>query len=289
MSIEINPENRNFNRGARTCSFCRRAGHNILSCNSQPLRNFELMCVNNITSTNDINIEQSFRNFLLSEALYDSNMVKSFAARYCRISARNNIDICIESIIQYFNPFIEIRKRELNEINQNFTRADETSQEATSQEPELAQQNEISSANILRELESIRDIPLQIRQFINNPRNVTENDHMTLIMSMMFLEMVTELNNSNINKKFDIKTNICDNKDDLYEKSECNICYDEYQNLNFINLNCGHKFCKDCIKKSLQNEVKQNLCCAFCRTEIKNFEFKEESIKNEFIELINEC
>lgn len=55
---------------------------------------------------------------------------------------------------------------------------------------------------------------------------------------------------------------------------------------NFIKLDCGHEFCKDCIKQTLQNDRRKTPCCAFCRTDITNFEIKHESIKNEFDELI---
>ena len=62
----------------------------------------------------------------------------------------------------------------------------------------------------------------------------------------------------------------------------------EFNNLEkqFIKLDCGHEFCKDCIKQSLQNERRKVPCCAFCRSNIKNFELKLESIKSEFDELI---
>ena len=44
---------------------------------------------------------------------------------------------------------------------------------------------------------------------------------------------------------------------------------------------------KNCIKQSLQNERKRKYCCAFCRSEIGTFEMYNESIKDEFTNLIS--
>ena len=88
------------------------------------------------------------------------------------------------------------------------------------------------------------------------------------------------------NRKFNIVASVSENKEESKEECECSICYDKHDNKNFIKLGCGHEFCKDCIKKTLQNDINKTPCCAFCRTEIKNFEFKQECIKDEFNDLI---
>ena len=265
MSVSMNAENRNTRPvNIRSCSFCRRAGHNILTCNSRLLRNFEAMCINNITSINNsINIDILFREFLLSQALNDSYLIKSFAIRYCRASLRNNIYICINNIIDYFNPFIEYRRNLLIQIN-------------SQQSIEENQQNN------------------DLSQFINNSANIlsnnnnNNNNNISIAWSMLFIDMILSIHESNINRKFDIKININENIDILNEKCDCKICYEEYENnKNFVKLDCGHEFCKDCIKKSLQNEKKITPCCAFCRKDIIKFDVYEESIKNEFSDLIN--
>jgi hypothetical protein len=211
------------------------------------------MCINNISnSTSEINIESSFRNFLLSECLYYQNLVKSFAIRYCRASSRGNIGMYIENIIQDFKPIMEYRRIQLS-IIQN------TSEQSLSP---------------------------YLRSFTNNPQG---NQIRSIAYSLLFMEMIMSIHdeantNINLNKKFNINTKICECK--IVENCDCNICYETIENKNFIKLNCGHEFCKSCIKKTLENEKKNNPSCAFCRAEINEFEISNNEIREEFNGLI---
>ena len=255
----------------RSCSFCRRIGHNILTCDSVYLRNFEVICVNYISSITNLNnnINVSFNNFLLNEWLYNENTVRSFAIRYCRVSSRSNIDTYIDNIINYFQPVIQYRIRLLQDMIQPATDSVPIVGQASGTE-ENSQEN--------------------LRNFISNSANGSQRNIISSIAyGILFAEMITSLyeNTLNSNKKFNIKLNVSKNMNKLVEKCECNICYDEHENKKFIKFDCGHKFCKDCVKKSLQNEKRNKYCCAFCRNEVKKFEFYEENIKNEFIEIIN--
>jgi hypothetical protein len=226
MSLEFNAENRNANivnnNIVRCCSFCRRAGHTITSCNSIPIIIFERSCLNFIRF-NIYDGVTEFRNFLLEEVLQNSNVVRAFAIRRCGARVGSNIDTYIELNIQYFTPHIE--------NTQSRTRMNE---------------------------------------------------------AMMFLDMMSRVREliEVQDKKFNIKTKISENQYDLEEKCECNICYEEHERKNFVKLDCCHEFCKDCTKKSLQNERRNIPCCAFCRSEIKIVELKLESIKQEFDDLI---
>jgi hypothetical protein len=96
------------------CSFCRELGHTILNCNSSLLCNFELQCINHILNIdNSTNIELTFRNFLLSTAIQNLQLVKAFAVRYCSATKRDNCSTCINVIILYFMPLIEDRIEQL--------------------------------------------------------------------------------------------------------------------------------------------------------------------------------
>lgn len=224
MSSEFNAENRNANISIRFCSFCRRGGHNITRCNSEPIHIFENEITNYINNIMPLRIEdcfhlESINHYLINRALHDSNIIKVFAISRCGANTRSDILNCIQLIIQYFMPQIQISR-------------------------------------------------------------------LYTIMLIEMLRTTTIIESDSLNRKFDIKTKISENTDNLEKKCECNICYEEVENKNFVKLNCGHEFCKDCIKQSLQNEIRQTPCCAFCRSDIKNVELKLETIKNEFNELI---
>ena len=88
------------------------------------------------------------------------------------------------------------------------------------------------------------------------------------------------------NNRFNIEAKISELQDDSNEICECSICYEQHKKLIFIKLDCGHEFCKDCIKQSLQNDKRKIPCCALCRADIKNLEMKQESFKNDFVGLI---
>ena len=252
MSIQLNSKNRNRNTNmtCRRCSFCRRSGHNIVSCNSEAIIMIENEVLHFIESLTQEQVQLriiSFRNYLLNKALSSPNIVKAFAIKHCDANTRNNIVDCSELIIQHFMP--QIQNIEINNRN--------IEEEPDIEEREITVER-YNETDIFRIIELIRNI------YEPTPFNT----------------------NNTINKKIYIKTIISEKQNDLHKKCECNICYNENEKKNFIKLNCGHEFCKDCIKQTLQNDRRKTPCCAFCRTDITNFDIKHESIKNEFDELI---
>lgn len=261
MSLEMNAENRNRNLMIRCCSFCRRPGHNITSCNSEPLGIFEsscLMCIGTGLLDTSINPFVRFHDYLLNEALRNPDLVRAFAIRKCGSTTRSNMDVCIERIIQYFTPNLQ---QGMNQID--------------------------TAETIMREYSERHLNRRTLQEYISligarSPQTVS-----TLLLFMhMIINMRESVNESISNNKFNIEFKNLENKSNINEIIECGICYDELSKNNFIKLNCGHEFCKDCIKKSLQNEIKTTFCCAFCRTEIKTFELYEENTKAEFNDIV---
>ena len=262
--LKMNSENINSILSRRCCSFCRRPGHNISRCNSLSLRNFKLMCINHISSMNisdiiisynieDININnlffscvQNFRIFLLSESLYYSHLVKSFSRRYCGATSRDNIDKCIQLIINYFSNCI------YNDLLVRLIHISTSEQELNIQ-------------------------PIQSNSLSENLLNA-------FIFSQMMNSINFNYNNRSLHKKFNINTKI--NECTISESCDCNICYETFEKKNFIKLNCGHDFCKICIKKTLENENKDKLCCPLCRAEVNEFEISNHEIREEFNDLI---
>ena len=88
-------------------------------------------------------------------------------------------------------------------------------------------------------------------------------------------------------RKFNIATRVREENDEQI-KIECNICYELCNNTNFIKLNCNHEFCKECIKNILKS-CKSNFnepCCAYCREKVNAITYKNETIHEEFTDLI---
>lgn len=103
------------------------------------------------------------------------------------------------------------------------------------------------------------------------------------VASRIFIDILRH-QERNYNKKFYIQTKIveCVNKN----MCECGICYDEKIHQEFVKLNCGHEFCKECIKQTLKNVTTITPQCAFCRGEINKIEMSSEKIRDEFNDLL---
>lgn len=262
MSVEFNAENRNNNMSVRCCSFCRRPGHNIARCDSPSIIDFERNTLNYINSNMsserfDNADRRELRQYLLNEALTNPNLVRAFAISRCGANTRSDLYRCIELIIQHFM---------------------------------TEHENTIQEEGLTRTSDSVNPTPRTMRRLgfmepeFNRGRVFLETQNTSLLYAVMFIEMIRAM--SETSRKFEIKTSVLENPANLEQKCECNICYEEHETKHFVKLNCGHEFCKDCIKQSLQNERRITPCCAFCRADIKNFEFKIESIRDELNDLI---
>jgi hypothetical protein len=275
MSLEFNAENRNANIVVRRCcSFCRRPGHNITRCNSETIHMFErnvFAFIETVVSERQDNIliMASLRHYLLNEALLYPSLVRAFAISRCGAHSRSNMDHCIIVIIQYFMMEL-IHHTETN--NQS------------SIQPEILVEDSQLVDQLYERGRQIEFSQLGIRELIENETNLYASMFADIIRFIDIVRRMSET--SEINRKFQIKTKISERLDNLEEKCECNICYEEREKKMFVKLDCGHEFCKDCIKQSLQNEQRQKPCCAFCRADITSFELKLESIKDDFNDLI---
>lgn len=270
MSAEFNAENRNAGiilPTRRCCSFCRNTGHNISTCNDRRLFDFEQLCV---TREASLGIA-GFRNWLLNYSTENPIIVRAYAVRYCGCAIRNYMHICVNSIIA-----------KISELNANGGLR-ERGQPPEGQEPEQVHpQREMHPHNDNENLDNL--IVEALLRVASGPfRSLSPNE---IIASMMFLDMIHRMRDDfTHNRKFNIQTNIveCSKTDEC----ECSICYEGKEKKSFVKLNCGHEFCKDCIKEYLHNVRTENPQCAFCRSEIKNMELSTQDIRNEFDDLIN--
>ncbi len=262
MSTEMNAENRNnrMTLPTRCCSFCRNPGHNILTCNNTRLIEFEQLCV-----TQKVNLGiLEFKNWLLNYAITNSYIIKAYAVRYCGCTMHDSVVECVRCIIDKINTLNV--NNDLRERNQS--------------EPLIILNNfhNIRRPSLIEE--SLQDAIEEYRQHSN-----TRMRELLAVGSILFMSIMSAGRNELINeRKFHIQTDIVECKH--VNECECGICYDTKAKSEFVKLNCGHEFCKECIKQTLKNLKTENPHCAFCRAEINNMEITSQHIRDEFNDLL---
>ncbi len=262
MSVETNAENRNATNvfpTRRRCSFCRNTGHNISTCNDQRLFEFEHLCINQRAT---LNIAE-FRNWLLDYSVVFPSVTRAYAVRYCGCTTRTYLHLCVADIVERINRLNSAPSNSNTEhsaeFNQRLRRLEENALEVLRQRIGHITRDNLTNFNLHHNgsrLDLISMVEI-FRHFINSA-------HEEAMQS----------------RKFNIETNIVECSQTNH--CECNICYESKLKPEFVKLNCGHEFCKDCIKQSLKNVRTSNPQCAFCRSEIVNMELTSQDIRNEF-------
>jgi hypothetical protein len=121
----------------------------------------------------------------------------------------------------------------------------------------------------------------------NNYDSIVDRDRIERYFYRLIYELNRDLNEQPIAKKFNINTHKAE-EINTHVEMECNICYELNEKTKFIKLNCNHEFCKECVKnilKTCRSDFKEP-CCAYCRTIITDFTYKNEKIQEEFSDLI---
>jgi hypothetical protein len=254
-------------RRHQCCSFCRQPGHNLTTCNSDRLREFEATCANKVLQTNTQN---DFKNWLIQNYISEHLLIKTFTIKKFRITARESVESCMDLITEYI---FRVYK------NNNEVVEDEN-------------QFENDLMTFIQELSPDREE--EIREAIPEIDLVRRMERM-LMREMMFsimtrmLTNLNNINNVNLNQKLNILSSIEHNdNEDTNEICECSICYDEKELQNFVKLGCNHEFCKDCLITTMKTSQinGNNLSCALCRTEVKSVKSRTEQVYTEMSELI---
>lgn len=264
MSIDnLNAEHRGqFNvlppslRRTQCCSFCRQQGHNLTTCNSNRLREFEAICATQVLQTET---QDDFKNWLCQNYMSEQLLIKTFAIRKFRVTSRTRIEICISLVTEY--------------IFTNYKNTNET-EEIIEHEDQF--ENDIMS--FIRELSAEREEENRTTSEIQQLRAM-EN----MLMREMFISMMSRIINTTLrddDHKFKIVTTVneCENTN---QKCECNICYENKELQGFVKLGCNHEFCKDCMISTMKTNHSTKLCCALCRGEVESIESRTSQVKNE--------
>lgn len=267
MSIDnLNAEHRGqFNvlppsiRRQPCCSFCRRMGHNLTTCNSDRLREFEAICATQVLQTET---QDDFKNWLCQNYMSEQLLIKTFAIRKFRVTSRTSIEICINLVTEYiFNHY-----KNTNETEEIIEHEDQF-------------ENDLMS--FIQELSAEREEEIQENRRISETHQLRAMENM--LMREMFIAMMSGIINRTLRddaRKFKIVSTLNENVN-TDEKCECPICYDEKEFNNFVKLGCNHDFCKDCVVSTMKTNHSTNLSCAFCRREVTEIESRTIQTKNE--------
>jgi hypothetical protein len=273
----LNAENRrNVNvlppsiRRHHCCSFCRQPGHNLTTCDSDILREFEATCANKVLQTDT---QDDFKNWLIQNYRSEHLLIKTFTIKKFRITARESVERCMDLITEYIFAIY----KNTNEIA----------------EPENQFENDLMLfiQQFSTERQEIREVIPEI-DVVRTMERMLMREMMFGMMTRMLtnLNNVNNVNNRNLNQKFNILSSIEHNdNEDINKICECSICYDEKELKNFVKLGCNHEFCKDCLITTMKTSQinGNNLSCALCRTEVKSVKSRTEQVYTEMSELID--
>jgi hypothetical protein len=272
----INAENRNNitvipplmrQRTIRCCSFCRQPGHNLTTCNSDRLLEFEIICANAVVNMNS---HIDFKNWLTENHSDDQLLLKVFAIRKFHVTTRTSIFHCIDLITEYIF-------RTYKNINIEINNQEEQEDENEFENEMINLLNELRNPSEPEPQQEIQDIP-GIEQMVLRE----------MVLYSLFNNMITTIRQQyNAVRKFNILSSVESNENEnINENCECNICWEENEKKNFIKFGCNHEFCKDCVIKTLRTDQRETPCCALCRAEVKSIVSRTNFVQTELADLI---
>lgn len=242
------------------CSFCRQPGHNVTTCNSSRLREFEAICATKALQTNT---PDDFKNWLSQNYMEQQQLLKAFSQKKFRVTRIISIENCIDLITDY----IFIRYKNTNESGEIIEFADII-------------EEDLITLFMIQMLSSVRQ----------EDRIISENQQIRSMETMLMREMndstMAGLNHTSTreyNRNFQINSIFNENKNkDENKICECSICYDEKELHKFVKFGCNHEFCNDCVINTMKTSNNNKLYCALCRTEVREIKSRTEEVKSEF-------
>ena len=120
---------------------------------------------------------------------------------------------------------------------------------------------------------------------------VVPQENMPLNLDERFSPMPLNLDEafSRTVRKFNIiPTLLVQESENLEVVEDCPICYESVKLLDIAEIGCGHKFCGECVTKTLQKHNKRDEpCCAMCRGKIETCIVKKQEVYDQIVEYCN--
>jgi hypothetical protein len=235
------------------CSYCREAHHNIKNCNNINLLKFKKFI---LIQRNHYIGEPSL--FLNTIKYLDPNDLWGLAVKECGILVRNtNKNQCINAIFDKFfihnSNDVHMIENEIYILNQQIGEI-----EQNNENQEIEQNNENQNEN-----------------YDSDPDLISVSSYSDTEDELEITWVIDRTGTRTERKIFEISRELEINESDKLDIIECGICYDSYNKDNFIQLQCNHEFCNNCIIKQLKCNKPS---CAFCREEMKHFTIRNMDI-----------
>jgi hypothetical protein len=242
-------------RATRCCSHCGEEGHTIRNCNDDRIRELEVECARRIQHYT----EDQFAQFLNTEFETEPTLIRALAIKKCRATTKTSKVEVVRAVSVY------IRRTYIYGARDIYDAFNGHSAFSNREREEVTDAMVQSMAYALRREMLIYTMTNVFMNFIRNEHNDNEDDNKINIIS-------TVKNDENL---------------DIHQLCECSICYEEKKVGDFTKFNCNHEFCKDCVINTIKlRRNANNICCAFCRTEVKSVETKTNEVKAELDEYI---
>jgi len=272
-AIQMQMSNQSLRQRVQCCSLCRQRGHNITTCNSDRLLEFEVICadaVRNFENTDD------FKNWLMHNYINDQLLLKAFVIRKYRISTRCNLEQYIHFITEYiFRTYKNTPRQQTAPLQEQPITYDENIELLNHYETEFSNYlTAIRTRNTVREQmleQQIAEIDV-VRSYIA---------YLAYLNALILREEIQQPT-----LMLTVETN---EEENLNENCQCSICWDNKEKRQFAKLECNHEFCKDCMKRTIEtrtNETRTNLCCALCRSEVRTIRLRTQEVHDEIAQAI---
>jgi hypothetical protein len=270
-----------------SCSFCNSRSHNINGCYDPMIdmlyERIKLIYVD-IMTQNPIGTEFAFKSVL--NRRFTLRELRAVSVKFLNAIARNTKCIIIDIIYEYFRSRIYHQEQRLLEVRRLPTQPDPIPEFARdleqdinnedSEEPNITwyidrtpSTSSITSLIFPPEIRGERNI--YHNRLVEEPRNSSlDFDAVTAARIIIQASQI---------KKYNIFPMLVqESREEGFQ--ECAICYENIQNMDLVKLNCEHKFCGICIKKSLNAHRNINCgpTCALCRKPMVSFSVKNPEI-----------
>ena len=250
-------------RAVRCCSHCGKEGHTIRTCNDDRIRELETECARRI----QYYTEDQFTEFLNTEFETEPTLIRALAMKKCQITMKSSKVEVVRAVSVYIRRTYVYGARDIYD--------------AFNGHSAFRNDNEFREG----EREQVTDAVVQSMAY------ALRREMLIYAMTNVFMNFIRDEHNDNEddgdNKINIISTVKNDENLDIHQSCECSICYEEKKVGDFTKFNCNHEFCKDCVINTIKSRRNaNNICCAFCRTEVKSVESKTNKVKAEFDEYI---